>query len=228
MALKSDHINDAYSQLRISGITVNPTPANQQLALTRMENMLAQFDFDVGYNFEETPDMNTESGVGRKHHHMIATNLAVRLIPDFNKQVPDTLMRQSMGAYSASVSAVAAENIKQVQPSSRMPRGSGNHRRYTPSNRYNTEPEVIKDAIPLTVGDVEDYTESYSAYLDGETISSFTITVTSELTLNSSSNTDDVVSYRITAATDGTGSVTIVITTSSGRKTTRIKYFEVS
>lgn len=227
MALKSDHINDAFNQLRISGITVNPSPSEQGKALTRLENMMAQFRLDVGYNFEETPDLNTPSGVDREHHHMIGTNLAVRLIPDFNKQVPDTLFRQASGSYSASCSIVAAQNIKQVQPSARMPRGSGNHYRYDEHQKYNPEPVVLVDVNQLYLSDVNDYQESFTGYLAGETISSFTITPTDALTVNSSSNTDDVVNYRVTGASKGLGTVTIVVTTSSGRITTRVIQFEV-
>ena len=39
MSLKIDHINGAYSQLRISGLTVNPTPENISNALDRFESM---------------------------------------------------------------------------------------------------------------------------------------------------------------------------------------------
>ena len=181
MALKSEHIEDAYSQLRISGITVIPSPELQAKALNRLENMMAKFygrNMCLGYNFEQTPDLSTESGVERKHWNMIATNLAVHLIPDFNKQVPPALNALASADYSTSSSIVAADNVRQVQPPDRMPRGSGNSYKFNHQNRYNYPDEIAPNMCEsnvLSKDDIEDYTESFVAYLDSETISSYTI-----------------------------------------------------
>ena len=53
---KADIIADAYSQMRISGLTVEPTPEDLELALVRLENMGAEFEsrkMSAGYVLEE-------------------------------------------------------------------------------------------------------------------------------------------------------------------------------
>ena len=69
---KVDIILGAYSQLRISGITRSPTPEDLETALCRLENMAAEWDTvgtSVGYNFEDEPDPNSNSGIKRGYRH---------------------------------------------------------------------------------------------------------------------------------------------------------------
>jgi len=228
MALKSSHISDAYSQLRISGITVDPTAALNSKALQRMEDMLHSYALDIGYNFETNPLLTTDSGVDPAHNLMIASNLAVALVPDFNKQVPQVLLMRANGTYHSSCSKVAAANIAQIQAPQRMPIGSGNRRTY-PYQRFSLATTVYQELNTLYVGDINDYTEDYTGYLNGETIASFTASVdsTTILTLGATSNTDTVITYRITGAASGTSFVKLIMTTSAGRITTREIYFEV-
>ena len=239
MTTKIEAINSAYSQIRISGLTVQPTPEDVSTALWRLEDMMAELEdtrnICVGYNFEEAPDPNSETGVKRGYQHMIATNLGIRLIPDFNKQVPQTLMAQASQAMSGVSGAVAAENIRQVQYPNRMPRGSGSTQRFNRWQRFYREaalPTNDCESNYMAVGDINDYQESFSAYLAGETIASFTIEVSDGLDLISSSNTDDVVSYRIEAKDNATTgifqTVDITITTGSGRINLRTIEFGIS
>ena len=68
---KGEIVNDAYSQMRISGITVNATPADVALAVGRLDDMMSEFDgrnMCVNYAFEDSPSPVTEHGVDRKHH----------------------------------------------------------------------------------------------------------------------------------------------------------------
>jgi len=58
MATKIKLIQSMYSQMRISGLTVNPTPEDIEVALYRLEDMMAEFHgrtLDFGYLFEEHP-----------------------------------------------------------------------------------------------------------------------------------------------------------------------------
>ena len=67
---------------------------------------------------------------------------------------------------------------------------------------------------------VLDYSLDWTDWLEGETISSFTITVdpSGSLTVDSSSDDGSIVSYRLSGGTAGTMySVTIQITTSAGQ-----------
>ncbi|MEE9311617.1 MAG: hypothetical protein V3V10_04315, partial [Planctomycetota bacterium] len=64
--LKGDTINSAYSRMRISGITAQPTPEDLEVALERMEGMAARWfkkNINTGYNFEDEPDPNSPTGL---------------------------------------------------------------------------------------------------------------------------------------------------------------------
>ena len=233
MATKIEHIQDAYSKLRISGLTVNPSPADLSLALTRLEGMMAEFErgrnLCLGYNFEETPDPSTESGVELYAHEMISSNLPLRL-PDFNKILPQTLIGMASASFTSVSAVVAAKNIRQVKAPSTMPLGSGNNdfNRY---NRYNYPTvQAVNDCSTkkLHTGDINDYSESFRAYLDGELLSSHTITVSSGLTLVSSSVSGDLVLYRIQADLAGYQTIVIIATTDTGRIEQRTIEFEIS
>lgn len=231
--LKVDRINAAYSKLRISGITVSPTPEDLELALSELENMMAELNLDIGYNFEEQPDPNSVSGVERKYWNMVNTNLAVRLIADFNKQVPATLFAQASQSMSSALSSVAADRMRQVQYPTRMPTGSGNTNRFGRWFRFNHPvqlPPNDGDTVYLRGTEVNDYQYDFSAYLNkDEAIASFEIEVTTGLTLDSSSNDSPVITYRVMASEGAYPwqQVKIAITTDAGRVEVRTINFEV-
>jgi len=233
--LKSDLINGAYSQLRISGLTVNPSGEDLEVAIRRLENMVAEFDVRINYNFEDTPDANSLTNVDRQYWHALETNLAVRLVPDFNKQIPQILIGQATQSLSRMLGAAATP--RQTEYPDRMARGSGNTQRFNRWNRF-YRPVAESPNEPATnrmiIGDIQDFTEHFDSYLgDAETISSFTINASDGLTIQSSSLTSPDVDYRIRADGVASGSdkllnVIIVATTSLGRKETRVINFELS
>jgi len=227
MSKKADIINGMYSRLRISGLTVSPGAEETAIALERLEGMMAQFELDnicVGYNFTDAPDPDDQTGVKLAFNEFMETNLAVRLIPDFNKVVPPQLMGLASGSYSFAAGQTAHDNLRQVQPPRRMPRGSGNTLRYNRWHRFNRPidlPPPDCSTNNMVVGGVNDFDESFKAYLAGEIIASFIITASAGLLLGASSNTDDIVSYRVTAVSAATSGirqlVVITITTDTGR-----------
>lgn len=239
---KIDAIVDAYSQLRISGLTVEPTPEALETALDRLESMAAEwFERNIccGYQFEDEPDPNTPTGVRRGFKQAFATNLAVRLVPDFNKQVPATLFAQATQSLSNLSAVSAADRIKQVQYPSRMSRGSGNTLRYNRWARFYRLSGAAAANCKVNrmyIGDIGTFVEHFDAYLtDGETIASFSIVADTGVSITGSSNTDQDVNYTVEATGGSDGSavgesrqVTIVITTSSGRVTTRVIQFELT
>lgn len=240
VALKVDLIADAYSQLRISGLTVDPTPEDLDLALKRMENMAAEWfgrNICTDYEFEEEPDPNADSGVQRKYWQAFATNLAVRLIPDFGKtEMPAELKMQATQSLSFLSGQSAMEQMKQVQYPSRQARGSGNTLRYNRWDRFyqlQSEAPISCASKRMIVDDVDNFVEHFEAYLkENETIKSFTIEADSGLTINSKSNTDNDINYQILARENATQGehqrVKIVITTSDGRVENRTVEFEVN
>ncbi len=213
--------------MRISGLTVTPTPADVGIALVRLEDMMDEFfgrGLCLGYNFEDSPQTTSPHGLARRYRHMAQTNLAMRVIPDFNKVVPQELSLQAKQSFSSVSGMVALDTLREVQAPRRMPRGSGNTLRYNRWQRFNRPAHFpINDCTTkdIITGDINDYKQGFESYLEDETIASFTIEATTALRLVTSSNTDTIVSYRIEAlnpATSGTGqSVVITITTNSGR-----------
>ena len=237
MALKSEIINDAFSQLRISGLTVIASPRNNETALGRLEDMAEELrgrNMCMGYNFEEQPDPSDQMGVHRKFNYMFKTNLAIRLATDFGKMIPPSLFAMASESMSSASSMIAAENIRQVQPSRRSPLGSGNHRntRYRRFQYPDPLPPNQCATNKLLVGNTQDYIETFDVYLGSETIASYEITADSGLSVVSSSNTDTAISYRINAVDNSSQGVwqqvKITIMTDSARIETRLINFEVS
>jgi hypothetical protein len=235
---KVDAIIDAYSQLTISGITVDPTPEDLELALDRLEGMASEWatrNICDYYNFEDEPDPNSLTNVKRGYKQAFATNLAVRLIPDFKKTVPDVLFKQATQSLSNLSGRSAMERINGVPYPTRQPRGSGNTLRYNRWNRFYRNQNVSPNSCAtnrMVIGDINDYVEHYDAYLnDGEVIDSFSIILDPGLRLISSSNTDNEIEYRIEARTgdtnQGNQQLTIVMDTDSGRRETRYVFFNL-
>lgn len=236
MSTKIDLINDAYSQLRISGLTVQPTPEDISKALERLEDMAEEWesrDMCIGFNFEESPDPNSASGVQRAFKYAVSTNLAVRLIPDFNKPVPPQLIAMATQA-AANVSARTARPQQTNYPG-RQPRGSGTTLRFNRWRRFYPTAAVSPvgcDVNRMRLNDVDDFFETWDSYLlVGEDVASYTLTAEAGLAVVSQSLSSPRVNYRIRA--DGTGSdaddnifsVTITVTTTTGRVDQRVIQF---
>ncbi len=239
---KIDLISGAYSKLRISGLTVQPSPRDTELALNTLENMMAEYtarNICVNYKFENEPDTGSPSGVERKYWDAIMCVLAVRLIPDFGKgQQPDPiLITQSNGAISF-LSSNTAMN-RQVQPPNRMPRGSGNRRyRGRGWNNYNVpvaEAPLNCETNKMIIGDIDDFTEDFNNYLNtGEDVTSYELQVSPGLLIVSTSLNTPVVDYRLQAVGDNERNPSnfyqakITATTTDGRVRTRVINFELS
>lgn len=238
-AFKVDIIGRAYSKLRISGLTVDPTPEDLELALCELEAMMAEFasrNMSVGYLFTEEPDPNDDLGVPLQFWPALSTNLAVRLIPDFNKQVPDTLLAQASQSLSNMAGRCAADKIRGVQYPSRQPIGSGNYaygRWVRFYNNYNALPPNAPGVQTIMQGETNDFRESFEAYLrTDEAISSYEVVCDTGLVVDSSANDDPIINYRLSAPVDLEANiwqqVKITITTDIGRVEIRIINFQVA
>jgi hypothetical protein len=235
---KGDVISDAYDQMRISGLTVDPTPEDTTIALVRLESMMAQLEarnICFNYNFQEVPDPSDLTNVELKHQYTLSTNLTLRLASSFGKPIPLELSAMAQSSLASSSSMVAADNIRQVSAPNRSPLGSGTSGRYGNRQRFSSNPMLPPEECAtniITIGGIDDYSEDFTAYLNaGELISSFVITSDNGLTLVSSSNDSPLISYRVEAVSNSTQGrwqqVKIVITTDSGRVTTRLASFDV-
>lgn len=235
--LKSELINRAYEELRISGITKQPTPRDTAKALDTLENMMEEFsdkNICVNYNFEDEPDLNSLHNVKRKYWDPISLCIARRLLSTFGKgfQPDPQLLAQAAVAFSSLSASTAI--VRQVQPSSRMPVGSGSRRysnRYSNFNHITEQAPISCNTKVLSIGAINDFVEHFDAYLNaGETISSYTIEAGTGLIIVSDSNATPDINYRISATTDtgGVFEVAITVTTSDARVEPRLIIFNVS
>ena len=238
MTTKAELINGAYSLMRISGITVDPSGEDLTLALTRLEDMAAEFDgrnIITDYNFEENPKTGSLHNLERKFWFAYKSNLAVRLIPDFGKQASPELVAMQQTSFSF-LSANTAP-LRETSYPSRMPRGTSNTRWSTRWSRFFTrevKAPLGKGTITMFIDDIKAFSESFVAYLDaGEVISSFTIEADNGLTITSSTNATPLITYTIQADGLSEGNsinllqVKIVVTTSASRIETRIINFQL-
>lgn len=230
MNLKGDFINKAYSRLRISGLTVNPSPEDNQIALSRLENMASRWhnkNICTGYAFETEPDVNAPHNVPRKYWDAYETSLAIELAPDFGKQLPQGLVSSQRAAYSDMLASTS--KVDRIPYPARQPRGRGNR---TSFRRYygatDQAPNECK-TNEMYQDDINDYAEDFSAYLVSvEDVASYTIEADTGLTIASDSLTSPVISYQIQADTvSDLLRVKIVILTTLGRRKTRIINFKV-
>jgi len=236
---KGDILNRAFSALRISGITADPSPEDLEIGLMKLENMAAEFqgrNICTNYFFEDDPNPNTPHNMDRKFWHSYDVLLAVRLMPDYGKgEKPDVaLIRQASAGYSFLSSATAKINM--IPYPSRMPRGSGSSKGHRWDKFFTVQNEAPNSCLTKTmyIDDIRTFVEHFDSILEtGETIDSFTIEANTGLTINSSSLTTPDITYNITAdgGTDGSGiphlNVKIVVTTSNGRIETRIINFRI-
>lgn len=235
---KVDRITAAYSKLRISGLTVIPNPSDLELALGELENMMAELasrGITVGYNFEEEPDPNSDLNVPIEFWNMIATNLATRLIPDFNKDASPVLFAQASQSLSQASGICARNKIRQVQYPARQPVGSGN-RIYARWQRFYADQPGIAPNLPETLsimqGETNDFREPFTAYLrQDEAITSFTVVCDNGLVVVSSALDGTVINYRLSCPVDLDTSlwqqVKITVTTDIGRVEIRILNFQI-
>jgi hypothetical protein len=238
MTTKADLINGAYSLMRISGITINPSGADLTLALTRLEDMAAEFEgrnIITDYNFEENPQTSSLHNLERKFWFAYEANLSVRLHPDFGKVPSPVLATQQQAAYSFLVANTAP--FREISYPTRMPIGQANSRRSLRWSRFyipEAKAPLSAETMIMYINDIKAFSESFIAYLDaGEIISSYTIEADEGLTINADANATPFITYTIQA--DGLTSegsialrqVKIVVTTSAGRVETRIINFSL-
>ncbi|MBL4632151.1 MAG: hypothetical protein JKY14_13735 [Paraglaciecola sp.] len=238
---KIDLVAGSYSRMRISGLTIDPTPEDTTLALRRLELMMAEWEgrnITMQYRFaidEGDIDPNSETGILLKYQDSIESNLAVKLSPDFGMDVPMSLGQAASLSLSSVSSMIAADNIRMVQPPTRQPIGDATTSRQRIYQRfYRPAPQPPQDAAlhDMFTGDINLYEEDYTAYLvGGETIVSTVFKVDEGLKLITDAIVDQRVLYTIQALSPTASGVwqvvRIILTTSTGRVTTRLINFDV-
>ena len=240
---KIDIVNNAYSMMRISGITVQPSGDDVSLALRRLEDMATEFqgrNIDLSWNFEDTPDPNSRHGMPQKYVTPMAANLAFRLLADFGAEIHPTLAAQQAAGFSFLQSDSAARMVRETQYPARQAIGSGVNLRYNRYQRYYRPQQESPPDVELTasmyIGDVQDFVENYNDWVVmDEVLSEATVEADSGIVVESyelDPNTNSV-KYRVRARgrSENLGDMAVIlrikVETDTGRKLTRVKYFKV-
>lgn len=219
---KIELVNGAYNKLRISGLTSSPEPEEVQDGLDMLEAMMAEFksrNICSSYVAEEDPTPTLNSRLEKKYENACEWNLAVRLAPLFGKEPSMQMMnqaRQSLSNWSA-----RSAKVNMINPPNRMPRGNGNTFRFPNWVRfYRVEDNapISCDTIQMIKEQRDSYASDFNEYVrNGESVSSYEIDSSNGITINSSSLSDNIVSFDITADKAGYQTVSIKVTTTLGR-----------
>lgn len=243
--LKADCINNAYQEIRISGLTVQAGPEENKTALRKLEAMANEFEgrnVCVNYNFEDTPDLNSSAGIETKYRESFELCLAVRLLSIFGKgasdKVDQVLFTRESGSWTFLSGTTAP--IQRVQAPNRMPIGSGNERYGLRLSRF-YKPTYTADpgcsTKKMIIGEINDYVEHFdSKMVNNELLASYTIESNDGLTILSDSISSSYydINYRIQAIGDtsdnptGLYQIKIVATTDNNRVITRLITFELT
>lgn len=236
--LKVEIVNQAYQQIRISGLTTQAVPEEITIALAELDQFMSEWisiGRDVNYHFPTRQDVNHEvisdpneqAGVYPWALRGVIAYLAKSMVEYFGKEVPPSLAAKSRSGLTVIKSKTVKLNPQQYPNS--MPIGSGNRWRqvgnlrrfYTPNYRGRDEPYniIVNQILDLTA----DFTRDLQ---DGETVDSYVIAADPNggVVLLSDSLANNVVSYRV-EATGGSnaeyrgnrdGRVTMTATTDQG------------
>jgi len=150
---KSDIVEQAFNELRISGLTVNPSPEDNKLALQVLERMaIAWGNQGLLVSWDKStyitdPDPQDDSGIEDWALEGFAQNLALKLCPAFGKQAARELYslaaESKAGLYSADL--ITQEN------NAYLPIGAGNGAYYWNAYQYNEESVTVGNDGNLTI-----------------------------------------------------------------------------
>ena len=232
---KGQHVDQAFKRIRISGLTVKALPEEIETGLIVEEDMMHEFksrNICSSYVFEDDPDANTDSGVDPAYNNAMSSNIAIRIIDYFGKEIPQSLMRQAPQSLSNWSARSGKTNM--ISPPRRQPKGSGNTFRFQNWSRYyrfQDDAPISCDTLEIKVNEIDSFGIGFNGYLlSGETISSFTLTPSNGVSILSSTISADSESILLECkgVCAGNAPVVITITTSLARVNPETVYFNVS
>lgn len=233
---KGDIVNEAFEEIRISGLTIKATPDEVERGLLKLEAMAAEWESRnilVGYNFTEYPDTADESNLPLMAKQAFVTNLATRMVSSFGKEMPSVLAVQALQSVSTLSGSIAL--LRPVQAPARMPRGSGNTLRWNRFQRYSFQqslPPLDSTTKSLRIGDVNDFYQDWDSYLqESEDLDSYVLVASKGVSVLTESLSTPRVNFRLRAepvssTQDGLqanyATVSITVTTTDGRVDTKV------
>lgn len=237
---KMELVDRAFDKLRISGFTSLPKPGEAQKAILTLEAFCHELDgtgYQTGYNYESTPDPNSETGLDNSLHLAFPKVIALELVPEYGKgqNIDPMLLKQAFGAMSV-IHRITKPSRKTMLPNT-MPMGKAARSRYSQvSWKYHPDqPNAPYIPAPnrMYVDDVQFFQEDIGQWLQpGDTVASYTIEASTGLSILSSTLVGQVVKYTIKNTGESEGienqdmQVKFVVTTTLGEVRTIKRYFQ--
>lgn len=122
---KRQLIEQAFGELAVKGQAYDIEPEEYELALGRMDAMVATWESSrgvrIGYAFGG--DIEADAGIPDGAAEAVFLNLAVRIAPSFGKQLQPETKAQAGAAYNGLL--IEAAKPREQQFSNTVPRGQG-------------------------------------------------------------------------------------------------------
>jgi hypothetical protein len=226
MILKVDIVLAAYEELRISGLTSNPTPKEIESAVRRLDNMMLGWknkNLCLSYIRSESYsdiDPNQDSGINDVDMFAIVANLAKNLCAMFGKACHPQTMMDAKEGYDNLFSAVAPERESDPYQSLGSGRPFGNT--YAWRHKFQSNDKNAPDdceTFNLLVGQTDYYSVDFNRYLlDGNTINSFIVEDGEGVSVTDSAESNGFINLEVKGLIAGFAPIKITVTsTPSGR-----------
>lgn len=199
---KSEIVSGAFDRLAISGITSKPTAEDSQVGLDLLEDTMQAMEVD-GYNYEDTPQGNSVTGLERSYNRALKDILSFSIAGFYGKQITAQIQMANSAGVSFIEGKRAVERSRRTPYPTRQPRGSGN-RRFNPWQNFYPQsfmPTETKNTAHLTWGGTVSHSLDLQHWLNGAVITGYEIVYTDNaLTVNSSSSTDTTIDMVVSCA----------------------------
>ena len=206
-------INGAYALMRISGLTVDPSPENIEVGLQVADDYAAELKPMIDLNWQQPSDYGLSdpadnSGLSVSMAGPFKKLLVLELCGYFGKEIPGSVM---------ATAAAGMRHLEQLlitvplasNPST-LPFGSGNEDNYLDQRFYRASPDntgaryvMADDVLNFSV----DFTQDPNWLLD-DVLDTVTWEADSGIALASESNTDTVATAELTFNYSGTVAIT--------------------
>lgn len=120
---KGEIVNQTYILMRISGLTVDPTPEDTSIALATLERMILSYENNglfLSYNKSPEypcPDPSEESGIVDSNIQAVTLLLYKNLAPAFGKAFPNEMREEADTAYRSLFNTIPpVMNQNRMQP----------------------------------------------------------------------------------------------------------------
>ena len=231
MITKNELVLDAYEEMRVSGLTVTPSPGEVTSAIKKMDSMILSWQNkglcfgyvkSAGYN---DIDPTQDSGVSDSDAFAIVYNLAKTLCPMYGKQAD----RETKVNAKVSYEGLFSPELTTREQTPYLPRGAGGSSFYGSNiggyclNYFQTFEKNAPDYCTtkdIITGQIEFFGIDFNLYLnkfEGDTIASFIVEDGQGVKVLESAELNGFINIKAQDGAVGNAPVLITITTTSGR-----------